>query len=358
MNTRMAAKPHITLSRPLAMLSAPRLGPMAVSSMNSIGAASAPERSSSARSLASEMLCMPVISKRLSSWLWIVGAVMTWPLPFSNSTIAMRLPMLSPETVWMMLAPFEFIVRVTTAPARFWSWPGWASDRSSPLTTTSLLTMMSPPSRYGNLESPNGTGPVPAVAALASALSSSMCTSSVAVRPIRSRALAVSWMPGSSTTMRSAPCFWITGSEVPRPATRLASVVMFCWIASSCALSRAAGLSEPVSLTSSPSVTEVHCTSGKVSVSRLRPCVAAPCSWKVAVTVLPSRVTAGCSDFSRISERVSEYSVAIFLSSAAFRSTCSRKCTPPRRSRPRYIGLALSAVSQRGARATRFSETA
>ena len=35
-------------------------------------------------------------------------------------------------------------------------------------------------------------------------------------------------------------------------------------------------------------------------------------------------------------------------SARAFMSTCSRKCTPPRRSSPRYIGSAPSAVSQFG----------
>ena len=38
-------------------------------------------------------------------------------------------------------------------------------------------------------------------------------------------------------------------------------------------------------------------------------------------------------------------------------STCSMKCTPPRKSSPRYIGLALMAASQAGERDTRLSAT-
>jgi hypothetical protein len=53
--------------KPLAMFSAPRLGPMVRSSMISIGAASEPARSSSARSLASDVV-MPVIWKRAAEF--------------------------------------------------------------------------------------------------------------------------------------------------------------------------------------------------------------------------------------------------------------------------------------------------
>jgi hypothetical protein len=49
---------------------------------------------------------------------------------------------------------------------------------------------------------PKGTGPAPLRACMASALSSTMRTSSVAVRPMMSLALAVSCTPGSCTTTR------------------------------------------------------------------------------------------------------------------------------------------------------------
>ena len=61
MNTTIAAKPQVTLLKPLAMLSAPRLGPMVRSSMISIGAASEPARSSNARSFASTTVIEPEI---------------------------------------------------------------------------------------------------------------------------------------------------------------------------------------------------------------------------------------------------------------------------------------------------------
>jgi hypothetical protein len=64
MKTAMATKPHITLWKPLAMFSAPRLGPMVRSSMISIGAASEPARSSSAVSLASTVVMRPEICTR------------------------------------------------------------------------------------------------------------------------------------------------------------------------------------------------------------------------------------------------------------------------------------------------------
>ena len=42
---------------------------------------------------------------------------------------------------------------------------------------------------------------------------------------------------------------------------------------------------------------------------------------------------------------------------ADFMSTCIRKCTPPRRSSPRYIGKACTAAKARGERESRFSAT-
>ena len=59
----------------------------------------------------------------------------------------------------------------------------------------------------------------------------------------------------------------------------------------------------------------------------------------------PTRFTPPSRMFlSRRSARASAASESSFLFSAPAMSTCSRKCTPPRRSRPRYIGSACSAV--------------
>jgi hypothetical protein len=90
MKTMMARKPYITLLKPFSMLSAPRLGPMVRSWMISMGAASEPARSSSARSLASTTVIEPDTWKRLPSSPLIDGAVSTSPLPFSKISMAMR----------------------------------------------------------------------------------------------------------------------------------------------------------------------------------------------------------------------------------------------------------------------------
>ena len=90
MKTMIARKPYITDLMPLSMLSAPSVGPMVRSWMISIGAASEPARSSSARSLASLTLIEPETWKRLPSSPLIEGAVSTSPLPFSKIIIAMR----------------------------------------------------------------------------------------------------------------------------------------------------------------------------------------------------------------------------------------------------------------------------
>ena len=64
MNTAIAMKPYMTLSKPFSMLSAPRPGPIVRSSMISIGAASEPARSSSAVSFASTVVMRPEICTR------------------------------------------------------------------------------------------------------------------------------------------------------------------------------------------------------------------------------------------------------------------------------------------------------
>ena len=106
MNATMTIKPQVTLWNPLAMFSAPKLGPIVRSSMISIGAASEPARSSNEVSAASVDVmrpeiwtCPPPISVLMT------GAVTTSPLPFSNNSIAMRLPMFSRVTSRKIRAP-------------------------------------------------------------------------------------------------------------------------------------------------------------------------------------------------------------------------------------------------------------
>jgi hypothetical protein len=70
----------------------------------------------------------------------MTGAVTTSPLPFSISTMAMRLPTLSRVMSLKMRAPAESSVRCT---AGSWVWlskPGCASVSRSPVSTTCFLT--------------------------------------------------------------------------------------------------------------------------------------------------------------------------------------------------------------------------
>jgi hypothetical protein len=90
---------------------------MVRSSMISMGAASEPARSSRAVSLASTVVMRPEICTRPPPIsLRITGAVTTSPLPFSNSRMAMRLPMFSRVMSRKMRPPLASSVRCTWAP--------------------------------------------------------------------------------------------------------------------------------------------------------------------------------------------------------------------------------------------------
>ena len=182
--------------------------------------------------------------------------------------------------------------------------------------------------------------------------------SSVAVRPRICLARATSCTPGSWTTMRSAPCCWITGSATPSSFTRLCSVVMFCLSALSWMSFCAAGDSVATMDRLSPAPSSFNVSSRTwprisssafVRVSASRNLI----SIEVGVLLMP----VWRMFFSRSSVRMSDASVSSRLSTAARMSTCIRKCTPPRRSRPRYIGSARRLCSQRGVFDTRFSAT-
>ena len=198
--------------------------------MISIGAASAPARSSSARSLAACGLSIPVIWKREPSSDWIVATVSTSPRPRSNSTTAIGFFRFSRETS-RIVRPAASLSWMPTAARWFSSKVAWAPVSCSPEKMTCLRSTTGAPRPTLKSSLPKGTGPLPITAACASALGSTSRASSVAVRPRMSLAFAVSWTPGSCTTMRSAPCCWITGSATPSSLTRLCSVVMFCFSA-------------------------------------------------------------------------------------------------------------------------------
>ena len=133
---------------------------------------------------------------------------------------------------------------------------------------------------------------------------------------------------------------------------------MFCFSALSCTRLIASGRNEPTSLVAAPSVCAVNCRSGSPSSSTGTARFAVSASANAISIVLPAREMPLCRRFlSRNNVRPSPVSASRRLAIALFMSTCIRKCTPPRKSRPRYIGNAWIAVSQRGESATRLSAT-
>ena len=140
------------------MFSLPSDGPTVRSSTISIGAASAPARISSATSFASRVVIRPLICTRpppISSR--ITGAVMTSALPFSTSTIAIRLPTFSRVTSLKMRAPVPSRLTCTAGSLLRWSKPGCASLMRSPVSTTCRCTSSGAPLRSVKRSLPNGT---------------------------------------------------------------------------------------------------------------------------------------------------------------------------------------------------------
>ena len=354
MKTTMAMKPHIVALKPFSMLSRPRLGPTVRSSMISIGAASEPARIRSDRSRVSFGVNAPVIWKRLPNSLWIVATEIASPLFFSNRMIAIRCLTFSRVTRRMVRPPAS---SSSTATAGRWSWSKVAEAPMnwSPVTSTSFFAGTWPivPSRRRS-----GNTSTPKVAPVRIASSSTRRTSSVAVRPRISLARAVSCTPGSCTTTRSAPCCWITGSATPSSFTRLCSVRMFCCSAFSWTRFWNSGLTVATSSRSRPSSRSATCRSGTVLRISARACSRVGASRKRTRIVWPSRaMPAWRTFFSRSWPRSSAAMFSTRLVIAALVSTCRRKCTPPRRSRPRYIGSAWIAVSQVGEAESRLSAT-
>ncbi len=95
----------------------------------------------------------PPISSRMT------GAVMTSALPFSTSTIAIRLPTFSRVTSLKMRAPVPSRLTCTAGSLVRWSKPGCASLMRSPVSTTCRLTSTGWPSRSVKRSLPNGTLP-------------------------------------------------------------------------------------------------------------------------------------------------------------------------------------------------------
>ncbi len=234
------------------MFSLPSDGPTVRSSTISIGAASAPARITSAMSFASRVDIRPLICTRpppISSR--ITGAVMTSDLPFSVSTIAIRLPTLSRVTSLKMRAPVPSRFTWTAGSLLRLSKPDCASLMRSPVSTTWRRTSSGVASRSCIRSLPSGKVP-PRADSSAPASSLTMRISSVATRPMMSFARAVSCTPGSCTTTRSAPCCWMIGSATPSSFTRLRRIWMFCWTAPSCMRFCASGFRPAISRSSPP----------------------------------------------------------------------------------------------------------
>ena len=150
----------------------------------------------------------------------------------------------------------------------------------------------------------------------------------------------------------------MTGSDTPSSLIRLLSVVMFWWTAFSWMRWAACGRNAATSLRSAPSPVSVSATSGTLSAIAARARSRVSASRKRISTASPTRAMPAWRTFlSRISVRRSPAMPSMRLDSACFMSTCSRKCTPPRRSRPRYIGSACRRVSHCGESDSRFSAT-
>ena len=153
----------------------------------------------------------PLICTRPPPISWrITGAVTTSPLPFSISRIAIRLPTFSRVTCWKMRAPGAVEGQVHGRLAGLAVEAGLRVGEAVAGQHHLLLHEQRRAAALG-IE----LGPERHVACQrrvhGRALSSTIRTSSVAVRPRMSFALAVSCTPGSCTTMRSAPCCWIDG---------------------------------------------------------------------------------------------------------------------------------------------------
>ena len=159
--------------------------------------------------------------------------------------------------------------------------------------------------------------------------------------------------------MRRSPWRWITGSATPSSLTRLRSVVTFCWRANSRVAWAASSSSARRSRKSSPRSSSVTTRSGNS-----RPMRRAASSLASAVRSRTRTAPSGPRATERYRTRASRRSVrtspayrSSAWATAAGMSTSMRKWTPPRRSRPRYIGRRPVAASHRGMAGARLRAT-
>ena len=147
------------------------------------------------------MLAMLITSSSFTSTARPLASFLPLSL-YSTNRVAIGLPMLSLVKLDMMLPPALSSEMLTCG----WLYSSWLEVESviwSPVRITRLYSTTGWPSRVCFTSESPGTRPE--AAAAWSTLALTRRNSRVAVAPRISFARAVSWIPGSSTTIRSAP---------------------------------------------------------------------------------------------------------------------------------------------------------
>ena len=148
------------------------------------------------------------------------------------------------------------------------------------------------------------------------------------------------------------------GSATPSSLIRLCRVCIFCLIAKSCMRFCSTKLSEAFNTSSLPLDDSVKVRLGYSLAMMALALSNSASSLKLICTVSPSRLTPTYEMRSlRKTMRKSPTKRSAALLKAAFMSTCNKKCTPPRKSKPKYIGLAPTLRSQSGERESRLRAT-
>ena len=358
MNITIATKPHNVELNPWAILSAPRLGPINLSSIISIGAANEPARSKRATSAASVVVMLPEIwtlPPGISAL--ITGAVTTSPEPFSISRIASLLPIFCLVISLNTLVPFGSKVKWTAGSKGFWeSNPACASVKFCPVIKTSFFKAIVSPSLFF-INSTSGGIFFSAIFVLVSGVSSTNLTSKDAVLPSISLALAVSWTPGNWTTIRFRPCCCTIGSATPNSFIRLERVTIFCLRAVSSNRVLVFSVSTPLSLSISATGSwPAHWMSGISDAKISRVFVKSAVFFNLMLRdVSAIDISVYLILFFLRIDRVSVATFSSFVEMTAPWSISNIKCTPPLKSNPRYIGSALIAANQFGTSETRFN---
>ena len=217
----------------------------------------------------------------------------------------------------------------------FWSKLAFALDTRSPVMMTSRsshsLALARSGLRYSNRCFSDG----------GASMLATRRNSRLATLPRIRLASAVSWMPGSSTTIRFWPWRWTSGSDTPSSFTRLRRVVRF-WATEYSAISlRALSGRLATRFQLSPASTRSRDSWDSASAIASRACSRSASVLNLA-SIVPSlvRLTNPRIRSSRRVRLMALVKYSMRRSIAESTSTSSMKCTPPLRSRPSFIGLA------------------